>query len=123
MAIAEHLDARLKLDQPINIHLTGCHNSCAQHYIGDIGLIGTKVGEEAVEGYHISIGGGYGKRQGIGRAFYRDVKSADVPRMIEKILRGYVEHRADEKECFHKFGARHETAQLIEWFNSQLAYS
>ena len=43
LAIAEHCDTRVDLDQPINIHLTGCHNSCAQHYIGDIGLIGAKV--------------------------------------------------------------------------------
>ena len=52
------------LDDPINIHLTGCPNSCAQHYIGDIGLLGVKVqiSEEGdqVEGYHIHIGGGFG---------------------------------------------------------------
>ena len=41
--IADHLEARLALDQPVNIHLTGCHHSCAQHYIGDIGLLGAKV--------------------------------------------------------------------------------
>ena len=27
----------------MNIHLTGCHHSCAQHYIGDIGLLACKV--------------------------------------------------------------------------------
>ena len=43
MAIANHLDSVLELDVPLNIHLTGCPNSCAQHYIGDIGLLGTKV--------------------------------------------------------------------------------
>ena len=32
------------LDTPVNIHLTGCHHSCAQHYIGDIGLIGARRG-------------------------------------------------------------------------------
>ena len=31
---------RVALDTPVNIHLTGCHHSCAQHYIGDIGLLG-----------------------------------------------------------------------------------
>ena len=39
----EYLEKKLKLDQPINIHLTGCPHSCAQHYMGDIGLLGTKV--------------------------------------------------------------------------------
>ena len=40
MAIADYLDGRVPLDQPLNIHVTGCHNSCAQHYIGDIGSAG-----------------------------------------------------------------------------------
>ncbi|MGZ8901825.1 MAG: NirA family protein, partial [Limisphaerales bacterium] len=38
--IADYLEKKLSLDQPINIHLTGCPYSCAQHYIGDIGLLG-----------------------------------------------------------------------------------
>jgi recombination protein RecR len=38
-------------DQPINIHLTGCHHSCAQHYVGDLGLIGVRVedGESEID--------------------------------------------------------------------------
>jgi ferredoxin-nitrite reductase len=27
---------------PVNIHLTGCPNSCALHCMGDIGCLGTK---------------------------------------------------------------------------------
>jgi len=42
LALVDYLNKRVKLDQPINIHLTGCPNSCAQHYIGDIGLQGVK---------------------------------------------------------------------------------
>jgi ferredoxin-nitrite reductase len=41
-ALADYLEKRVELDQPINIHLTGCPHSCAQHYMGDIGLLGTK---------------------------------------------------------------------------------
>src|SRR5207244_8083362 len=60
--IAQWCEARVDLDGPVNIHLTGCHHSCAQHYIGDIGLLACKVeaGEEQIEGYHIYIGGGFG---------------------------------------------------------------
>lgn len=118
MHIAEYLDARLTLDQSINIHLTGCHNSCAQHYIGDIGLIGTKVGEEAVEGYHLFVGGGYGRQQAIGRELYTDIKAEDVPVMIEKMIRGYLVHRRDSGECFHDFVARNEVSKLINWTES-----
>ena len=40
--IAHWCESRVQLDGPLNIHLTGCPNSCAQHYIGDIGLVGVK---------------------------------------------------------------------------------
>ena len=41
--IARWCEERLTIDTPVNIHLTGCHHSCAQHYIGDIGLLACKV--------------------------------------------------------------------------------
>jgi ferredoxin-nitrite reductase len=41
--LADFLERHVQLDQPVNIHLTGCPNSCAQHYIGDIGLLATQV--------------------------------------------------------------------------------
>jgi ferredoxin-nitrite reductase len=79
MAIAEWVEPRVALDSPINIHLTGCPNSCAQHYIGDIGLLACRVsvdaaGEDTVEGFHVFVGGGFGADAGIGRELYRDVK-------------------------------------------------
>ncbi|MEM6479154.1 MAG: NirA family protein, partial [Pseudomonadota bacterium] len=33
LSLTRHLEERFTLDSPINIHLTGCHNSCAQHYV------------------------------------------------------------------------------------------
>jgi ferredoxin-nitrite reductase len=52
MAIASYLEPRFELEHPLNIHVTGCPNSCAQHYLGDIGLLGTGVdsGDDMVEG-------------------------------------------------------------------------
>ncbi|MEM6280297.1 MAG: NirA family protein, partial [Verrucomicrobiota bacterium] len=41
--LIDYLESKLTLDQPINIHTTGCPHSCAQHYIGDIGLLACKV--------------------------------------------------------------------------------
>ena len=41
--IARWCEGRVSLDGPVNIHLTGCHHSCAQHYIGDVGLLACKV--------------------------------------------------------------------------------
>lgn len=116
--LGDYLDAKLELDQPINIHLTGCPHSCAQHYIGDIGCIGTKVtvGEDSVEGYHIFVGGGYGATQGIGREMRRDVVAEELPLVLEKMLRGYLDGRKDESETFVDFVKRHETDQLKDLF-------
>lgn len=120
MAIADHLDARLELDVPINIHVTGCHNSCAQHYIGDIGLLGTKVAvdDDMIEGYHLYIGGGYGADRDIGREMYRDVLATDAPRVIERMLRGYLAARRDPRESFRDFVQRFTTEQLTDLFTS-----
>jgi ferredoxin-nitrite reductase len=117
MAIAEYCDARVKLDTPINIHLTGCPNSCAQHYIGDIGLVGARVAEgeeDTVDGYHVVIGGGYGAEASIGREFAKDIKATDAPQFIERLLNAYLTHRAGSHETFRQFAARHDDASLHE---------
>lgn len=107
MRIAEHLESRFTLDQPINIHLTGCHHSCAQHYIGDIGLLACSVGEgdDTVEGYHIHIGGGWGSQQAIGRLLFESVAFEDCLKVIEQVIGGYLEQRIDD-ESFAMFAAR-----------------
>ncbi len=114
--IARWCEARLALDSPVNIHLTGCPNSCAQHYVGDIGLIACKVqtSEEgdAVEGYHIHVGGGFGPDAALGREILRDVEAADAPRVVERILRSYLAHRAGADETFLGFSRRHDTEAL-----------
>ena len=74
LQIADYVDPRLALDQPLNIHLTGCPNSCAQHYVGDIGLLATRVdpGGDAdeVEGYHLLVGGGSGAELALARELF-----------------------------------------------------
>ena len=122
MAIAEHVEARLNLDTPVNIHLTGCHHSCAQHYIGDIGLIAARVaeGEDTVEGYHIHVGGGYGEEQRMAREIHRDVKAPDAPGVIHRMLAAYLAHRASPEESFFEFANRHEVGRLKELFDSPL---
>jgi ferredoxin-nitrite reductase len=114
--IAARVEARLEIDQPINIHLTGCPNSCAQHYIGDIGLVGCKVAindeGDSVEGFHIVIGGGFGPAAGIGREIWRDVKTEDCPAAVEKLLRIYLAHRSGKDETFQAFTRRNEIDAL-----------
>jgi ferredoxin-nitrite reductase len=115
--IATWCEKRLWLDQPVNIHLTGCHNSCAQHYIGDIGLVGARVAVsdegDTVDGYHIVVGGGFGRDAAIGREIFRDVKAEDAPRVVEQLLEAYLAHRDSPTETFHQFTARQEIGALI----------
>lgn len=108
--IAAWCDARVPLNTPVNIHLTGCHHSCAQHYIGDIGLIGARVpvndDGDTVEGYHLLVGGGFGTEATIGRELFQNVKAEDAPRTVERVLKAYVAHRASKDETFIDFAKR-----------------
>jgi ferredoxin-nitrite reductase len=115
-AIARWCDERVALDVPINIHLTGCHHSCAQHYIGDIGLLACKVATgddgDQVEGYHILVGGGFGPDAGLGRELFRDVKADDAPRIVAHMLKSYLAHRTSREEAFFAFTRRHDIDEL-----------
>ncbi|MGL5097851.1 MAG: NirA family protein, partial [Planctomycetia bacterium] len=114
LALADALDDKLPLDLPLNVHFTGCHHSCAQHYVGDVGLLGAKVevGDQEVEGYKIFIGGGTGTDPKIGRLLEADVPFDEVPGRIEGLLRFYLEERADENETFRDFAARRPIEEL-----------
>ena len=115
-AIGDWCEMHVDIDTPLNIHLTGCHHSCAQHYISDIGLIAAKVPgaseDETVEGYHVFAGGGFGVDANIGQEVYRDVRAEDAPKTVEKLLKAYLAHRAAPDETFLVFARRHDGAML-----------
>jgi ferredoxin-nitrite reductase len=114
--IARWCESRVALDGPVNIHLTGCHHSCAQHYIGDIGLLACKVQTsedgDTVEGYHVHVGGGFGADAAIAPEIYHDVKAEDAPKVVERVLKAYLAHRASPQESFLAFTRRHEIDAL-----------
>ena len=121
MEIAQYVESKLELDTPLNIHVTGCPNSCAQHYIGDVGLLGTKVeqGDDMVDGYHIFVGGGFGAQAGIGRQMYEDVLATQVPQKIEGMLQSYLAKRADG-ENFLQWSRRHSIDELHSIFEEKV---
>ena len=122
LRLADYLEARLAVDLPINIHLTGCHHSCAQHYVGDIGLLACKVdldkegSEESVEGYHVYIGGGAAStaEQAMAREYAQSVAFDDLPPLLERLLAAWLAHRQAPAESFFEFCRRHEIAALRE---------
>ncbi|MBV9560467.1 MAG: NirA family protein [Bradyrhizobium sp.] len=114
--IGDWCEGRVAIDTPLNIHLTGCHHSCAQHYISDIGLIAAKVpvGEtdDTVEGYHLFAGGGFGPQAEIGQEVFHDLKAEDAPQTVERLLKAYLAHRASPDETFLAFARRHDGETL-----------
>lgn len=108
ITLGNHLASKMILDQPVNIHLTGCHHSCAQHYIGDIGMMGTRVkvaDGSTVDGYNIVLGGGVDDTQAIAREVWAGVAFEEIPGLVEKLLCTYLAQREDE-ETFAAFTQR-----------------
>jgi ferredoxin-nitrite reductase len=114
--IGDWCETRVQIETPLNIHLTGCHHSCAQHYISDVGLLAAKVpagsDDDTVEGYHLYAGGGFGPDADIGQEVYRDVKAEDAPKTVERLLKAYLTNRASAAETFLTFSRRHDGEAL-----------
>ena len=115
-SIAEYLDARIVVDHPVNIHLTGCHHSCAQHYVADIGLLACKVeqGEERIEGYDLHVGGGAGPEQKIGRLIREKIAFNDLLPTLLNLLSAWNARRLDANETFQLFTGRLSDETLTE---------
>ncbi len=114
--LARHFSSTgLTIEQPVNIHFTGCSNSCAQHYCGDIGLIGAKQPDGA-DGFHLVLGGGMDHEQGIAREVFRGVRATEVPALTEKILRTY-NTRKTSGETFVQWTRRHSVKELQEFLS------
>jgi ferredoxin-nitrite reductase len=114
--LTRYLEERVDLDQPINIHFTGCPHSCAQHYMGDIGLLGVKKG--GIECYHVYVGGGFGNRAAIARQVVQAMSFEELKPAIQNILMVYLKLR-QPGESFQSFTARHDAGDLQQLFSSQ----
>lgn len=114
ITLGNHLASKMILDQPVNIHLTGCQNSCAQHYIGDIGMMGTRVKTadgSSVDGYNIVLGGGSDDTQAIAREVWTGVAFDKVPELIGQLLCTYLARR-EADESFATFTRRMSVDEL-----------
>ena len=102
-------------DQHLKINVTGCPNSCGQHWIADIGIEGkkTKVEGTMVDAYYFCVGGAVGKHQRTARPIGYRAAATDVPDAIERLLRAYLAERGDG-QSFREFTARHSDEELRE---------
>ena len=113
VALANLLDSRFKIEQPVNLHVTGCPHSCAQHYIGDIGLLGTKIAGE--EGYQVVIGGGSDQDRGLARELISAIPFSELPHVMEQLFDAYIERR-HPNESFLEFSRRHSVEELKSFY-------
>lgn len=109
VALATHLDEHFKISHPINLHVTGCNNSCAQHYIGDIGLMGVKVSGE--EGYQVLLGGGVDVDEGLARELLPAIKFSELTPVLHQLMDAYTRQQLPD-ETFLAFTRRHSIPEL-----------
>ena len=80
---------------PIELHMSGCINSCGHHHSGHIGILG--VDKDGMEWYQITLGGADGSDLSGpavgGKVVGPSFSAAEVPDVIEAILVTYRELR------------------------------
>ena len=106
--LARELEERLPgFEEQIKLHITGCPNSCGQHWIADIGIEGkkTKVNGKMVDAYYFCVGGSVGQIASIARPVGYRCAASDVPGAIERLLESFSAER-NGAESLRSFLAR-----------------
>ena len=97
-AISERYQDLDELDDlgPIDLHISGCINSCGHHHSGHIGILG--VDKDGKEWYQVTLGGSDGSAlsgtAGAGKVVGPSFSAAEVPEVIEAVINKYLELRA-----------------------------
>ena len=112
--LVEEMEERLpEFDQELRLHVTGCSNSCGQHWIADIGMEGKKIKHEGVltDAYYFCLGGAVGQHAGIARPVGYRCPAPLVPEAMERLLREYLGSRR-ASENLRAWFARHSNDEL-----------
>lgn len=119
LKLGEYLETHITLDSPINIHFSGCVKSCAQHHQGDITLIGVNIEaeNESWEGYQVYLGNDTSQK--FGRQIYENVTFAELPQLMERMLKVYQMKRVSSQESFREFTSRYDISELKQLFTVQ----
>ena len=104
------LEERLPdFDEPIQINVNGCPNSCARFQVADIGLMGSLItlpnGNKA-DGFQVHLGGHLGEEHRFGRKVKGlKVPAQDLADYLERLLRRFLATK-QEGEPFHRWAQR-----------------
>jgi sulfite reductase (ferredoxin) len=98
--VSEMEDRMPGFDQQIKLHVTGCTNSCGQHWIADIGLEGKKIKKDGklVDAFYFCVGGAVGKYARTARPLGYRAAADEVPAAIERMLRAYLSARKEGED-------------------------
>jgi sulfite reductase (ferredoxin) len=120
--LVEELEERLPgFEQHLKLHVTGCPNSCGQHWIADLGIEGKKikVGDRMEDAYYFCVGGAVGLHQSIARPVGYRCLASEVPDAIQRLLNRYLDDRYPN-ENLRQFFARHNDVELREFLAGEL---
>jgi sulfite reductase (ferredoxin) len=98
--LVEEMEGRLPgFDQQIKLHVTGCPNSCGQHWIADVGLEGKKIKHEGklADAWSFALGGALGVHAGVARLVNYRCLSSEVPDALERLLHDYLATRSGDQ--------------------------
>jgi sulfite reductase (ferredoxin) len=112
--LVEDLEARLPgFQEHVRINVTGCPNSCGQHWIADIGIEGKKIRMDGrlVDAYYFCVGGAVGRHQAVARPVGYRVPASVVPEAVERLLRTYLADRRPD-QTFRAFCAARTDEEL-----------
>ncbi len=112
--LVEEMETRLpEFDQQLKLHVTGCPNSCGQHWIADVGIEGKKIKHNGalVDAYYFCVGGSAGGNAAIARPVGYRCAATLVPESLERLLRGYLDGR-EVNESLRAFLSRHSNDHL-----------
>ena len=114
--VSEMEDRLPGFDQQIKLHVTGCTNSCGQHWIADIGLEGKKIKKDgvSVDAFYFCVGGAVGKYARAGRPLGFRAPAEDVPAAIERMLRGYLAERQPGEDLRAYFGRKDDASLRLQ---------
>jgi sulfite reductase (ferredoxin) len=112
--LVDELEERVpQFDQQLKLHVTGCPNSCGQHWIADIGLEGKKIkqGKDVVDAFYFSLGGALGQYQRIARPVGYRCPATETPDAIARLLGAYLDSR-EPGENLRAYFARYSDEEL-----------
>ena len=119
--LVDEMETRVpQFDQHLKLHVTGCPNSCGQHWIADIGIEGKRIKQDGilVDAYYFCVGGGVGRGAALARPVGYRCPATEVPEALERLLRSYLQRRAEDEDL-QGFFRRNSNEQIRAWLGGQ----